>query len=762
MAEGNTISGSGASAAPGASEASQAVGGSASQKNAVASTGMTEEQRKAIDDFNNYEKFQYKEENTKKAVKAIKERESGISKEEPEVHEEKVHISKELSDELKSSNGTVSIQRNAGTVSDVEDGVSRSKSVEISPFRQGLIDAGTIPVIGDYAISLETALYDPKTGDFSPNIQINPIYKAYKDKVRIKDWEEVEGSEKFEQRKQAGYTVLTDIGVAVGTLGVGAAVGAGVKGLSVGLSKVQQSSKIGNTVVSLATNPVIKVSENSGKFAQAISKASSPANIGLNSVTAYSVVDLGKTVASDYIESTAKGTTTLVKSVASLPLAIAGGGLGYKTASKIEGEIKTKGLTYLPTEKYTVEGIPLSNKLNQDNLQVSFEKNIFYPKPDKIAETDKVVQDVSSSAKLPAHPNQETVADFQIYHATNKPFGKEFEVAESQSEIKNLMYGAPKAETYFTRISAETEVMPGLFFDLHPSSGGEILNIKGTAVKKIDYKVAARDLNIPEEKLMQSRNLQYKAADYYVSKYGKNGEFYIPAIKAEYEAGPKAGTKYRRLPSRFYTDVHGVKVKISEYEPVLTDSPSLPKTQSQKSIKNYYSSEYSVGYYPGFYSKLNSSVRSRRNRIYESSVFSENGGYSASSTRSSSSRHSGISNTGSSISAKTSALSSIIYGGKSSRTGVSSVLNNGARLTNPIRTSKKKKEDKKGYDKDYYKAAKRGRIDHLSLVDPLEFLGRGSLTNRNRADVTMYKKTIYLVDNEVSIVKPKGRIRVMK
>lgn len=794
---------SGARSSSSAPTAVQAAGGQASQNNAVA----TQAAQKV--DWGHHDRDARAEnaadgmygESAQKAAQARGYTGSGGSSSgggnSPVVVTAQPHITPEISEAAKQSGGNYTIKGNsaqansgneiakaAGTPNNpiksnaqnypfivnsqtrtVEDGminpnVPKPSGMEI--YQQTLQATSKLPLVGSTAKTIETVTINPKTGEFAPVAPF--VYDVTAQ--RLNEWNEFNGSGK--ERAAAGMDAALNVGLAAATFGTGALVGAGVKGVSLGLGKAAET-KVGQIVIPKLTTPLIK---GEGKIAQQIGKYSTPLNIGLNSAAGYSIADTSVEVGKKFAESPGAGVGELAKAAISAPLAIAGGGAGYKLTEKAAGAIKTRGLTYIPAEKYTVEGIPLSNQLTQDNLAISFEKNIFYPKPDKFAETNKAIQDVSSSAKLPKHPSQTVNAPKQMYHASNKPFGKEFEVIESESEIKSIMYGAPKAETYFTRISGEAESKPGLLFNIEPSTGGEILNLKGTAVKKVDYDIAARDLDIPIDKIKASPNLQYKAADYYIQKYGKQGEFYIPGIKAEYEAGTKAGTRYKRLPARYYTEVNGIKVRISEYEPVLTETaaPKAARGNAGKPQKVSYT-EYSgkpqkipVSYSLGVSSKLQTSLKesSRRaekttkqdysSRLGKPSVRSYSDLLGDSKRRTETRESPQKSRTASGVES----ISSIVYGGKSQRGISSTAYTPKKRKQKQLR---RKRDDKRGTDIDFYSAAHRGRIDHLSIVDPLEFLGRGSMTNRKRADMTLYKQKIYLVDSDISLTKPTGRRR---
>lgn len=820
---GSAISAPGASGASNATGASQASGGSSSQSSAVAQSGMSSEQQKTANDFDNYKKYDYKSSVVERASNEV--RYGGSSSNTAKIEVYSTPETNAAIKEYKESGGKYTIQSNT-TPSSRQIGsliVSEKEYADLHPLEQqehavalsgsaqiksdslqkqaGLKASGdylgaykedvatrktlskiatsqgttidpkqesvtftelmrTDPIIGNSFTYAQTSLFTAE-GALSPLPLVGDdtqIKQAYQE--RFAGYERLEGGNTGRIEQFAEGTL--DIATTAGSIAFGAGVGSGVKGVSLSLGKLSTTKAA--PVVTKLTSPTINAGAST--TGQLITKISSPINIGANAAGAYLTVDTVKGIVNSFAISPSKGFRDLGRTAIALPLGVVGAGIGFKTTSKVAGEIKTKGLQYISPEKYTVEGIPLSNVLDADKLTVSFEKNIFYPKPQKFAETTKMQQDVSSSARLPDHPGQTTIAEKQIYHATNRPFGKTFEVAESQSEIKNLMYGAPKAETYFTRIQGETQAKPGILFDIQPSSGGEILNIKGTAVKKIDYDIAARDLGIPRDKLRNNPDLQYKAADYYVAKYGKQGEFYIPAIKAEYEAGPKAGTKYRRLPSRFYTTVNDVKVKISEYEPVLGDTKATVPASGKSGYRRYSYNEYNsrsqkipVSYSQGISSKLNSAIKgsessaskTRSSRLSVRSYVSSLG--SSASALSSGAKSSSKSAAGS----QTRSISSIVYGGKSSSSGISSYRYGGSKSESYKNIRLKKKLDGKGIDIDYYKAAQRGRIDHLSLVDPLEFLGRGSLTNRKKADLTLYKEPIYLVDNDISMKKPKGR-----
>lgn len=67
--------------------------------------------------------------------------------------------------------------------------------------------------------------------------------------------------------------------------------------------------------------------------------------------------------------------------------------------------------------------------------------------------------------------------------------------------------------------------------------------------------------------------------------------------------------------------------------------------------------------------------------------------------------------------------------------------------------------DRRKEDKDFFRAIKTQRIDHFGIYDPLEFLGKGSMTKRSRPELTNFKRTIYEVDGGYQTRKPKGRTR---
>lgn len=74
-------------------------------------------------------------------------------------------------------------------------------------------------------------------------------------------------------------------------------------------------------------------------------------------------------------------------------------------------------------------------------------------------------------------------------------------------------------------------------------------------------------------------------------------------------------------------------------------------------------------------------------------------------------------------------------------------------------TPKKKKDEKKELDFGTFRAIKTQRIDHFGIYDPLEFLGKGSMTKRTRPELTTFKRTFYEVDGGYQTRKPKGRTR---
>lgn len=74
-------------------------------------------------------------------------------------------------------------------------------------------------------------------------------------------------------------------------------------------------------------------------------------------------------------------------------------------------------------------------------------------------------------------------------------------------------------------------------------------------------------------------------------------------------------------------------------------------------------------------------------------------------------------------------------------------------------TPKKKKDEKKELDFGTFRTIKMQRIDHLGIYDPLEFLGKGSMTSRSRSELTNFKRTFYEVDGAYQTRKPKGRSR---
>lgn len=80
---------------------------------------------------------------------------------------------------------------------------------------------------------------------------------------------------------------------------------------------------------------------------------------------------------------------------------------------------------------------------------------------------------------------------------------------------------------------------------------------------------------------------------------------------------------------------------------------------------------------------------------------------------------------------------------------------------------RRREDDKDRLDKEFgtFRAIKTQRIDHFGIYDPLEFLGKGSMTRRETrkgkalSEVTTFKKTIYEVNGNYQTRKPTGRSR---
>lgn len=593
------------------------------------------------------------------------------------------------------------------------------------------------PIVGNIYSTAQTVLSDPVG---RPNLT-NNIFEQFD------AYDKYDGS--GDLRKTAA--VLAAVEIPSYIIGGGAA-GVGTRAIQTGLTKIS-GTKLGGAVVKAATTPISK------------DVPVSPAAIAANTVSGYYISDTAVRILS---QPTAEEKISTAANIAlkEIPAGAFGAVKGYISTAKFVDGLKTLGKTEIPAEKVTAPGIPLGD-FNERQLRESFEKNILSPQPFKFARAENDIgKDTASSVSAKLNNLNDAI---ELYHATanSQYFGKKFTVKESASEFGGL-FVAPKGISYFLGDS-DFNVTPSLFIrEFNPAPSPALINIKSRGVKPVDWQKAADSVGSSVQQVKDNPGLRKTAVDNFL--VSSNPDYaYMPFIKKEYEAVIPQDVQFRRVPTRYYTRVNNKRIPIYEYERVglsqTTRNLKAPRrsksSSSSSSNRNYVSPLSPVSLYPSSRSSTRTTSRdyNLNSRLNESlNRFTSPAGSTSSSV---SDFSKAVFGSTSSSSANTNRLYNNITANKATPQRITaSPTNYLSRQTNQILRRQKKAADERKETEKLYSAVRTGRIDHLSIKDPLEFYGTGkSITDRNRPDRMLRRQALYFVDNAITTKKPTGRRR---
>lgn len=221
-------------------------------------------------------------------------------------------------------------------------------------------------------------------------------------------------------------------------------------------------------------------------------------------------------------------------------MALLFGGMS-KLVSKSSGWIRTRGSSYLPIESIGYEpkyGFPMSYRQSASSLYRSFSESTLYPRPSRMSLSERVPY-VPRSARLPME-SPLTKAMWTGWEKTPKTRSGLFELGKGSSEIPG-MYGAPVAESYFTKAGGQ---MPGLI-------GADFSLLKRPSLVRTTvsgFEAVPRSV----------RSGGFESITRWISGEGTAGRAYMPLLKPEYEAVLPKGNILRITGSRYYTKVGGI------------------------------------------------------------------------------------------------------------------------------------------------------------------------------------------------------------
>lgn len=640
--------------------------------------------------------------------------------------------------------------------------------------------AGDI-LLGNVITTLQTGLTNP-----DGSLNWNDGYQE-----QLAKWDAHDGSGEYrEQRGLAGAVDVASLFIG------GALTGATAKAAGIGLSKLS-STTAGQTVVRVATSPIVnpKVLDNAAEALNKmkvpvsdttvstgksiLSATTTPTAAAINTMTAVYGIDVVNRA--NKASPTFEGKIAAGLAIAAKELTIAGLGatVGYRTADKLAEIGKTIGRTEIDYDKIGVKGIPLGD-YTPGSLKLSFEQNKLIPEPYKIARTENPYYP-RTSARL-----AEGDTDYlEAWHATanGQFFGRKFTVTEGSSEVSGL-WTAPKAVGHFLGTNNYSP-KPALFVtEFGASAESKAINIRANRLLYMNWNKAAKDAGISPAELRKDWNKRKAAGDAYIDKNADFGDLTAPLLKKEYEAVIKPGSEFRRVGRKYYTRYNGRVVKIDEYAPTNAPIRDSIAADTPKITPYSISSPMVSGKTPKPTHARKTTISSSR---YQSKQASEKIPFagarlpspSISSSVSKTTPLAGVTSPlpSSSENDLTSSLLSVVGdssiprsspGRSSGRPSQSSVGYSAPKKISPISYTPSKiqpiyikpyrsKKEQTGKTPETYKAFRKGRIDHLSIKDPLEFYGVGSMTNRNIADRTMSKQIIYQVDGTLTHHKPKGR-----
>lgn len=590
---------------------------------------------------------------------------------------------------------------------------------------------------------------------------------------QLAEWDAYDGSGEYRKAKSIAAAVELPTYLIGGGLAGGAA-----KAAQIGITKFG-ATKVGGKIVDVATRPILKpASITNPKLNAVLEITTTPTALAVNTGTVAYGVDVGSRIAA---QPTTEKRLEQAAAIAlkEIPFGAAGAIKGFTATEKIADKLSTIGKTEIPYKEIVAPGIPLGD-YKPAQLQKSFEQNRLIPEPYKIARSENP-RNYRGSVSL----NPDRTDFIEAFHATGSGqyFGKRVTVAEGSSEVSGL-WTAPKAVEHFLGDLDNTSPRFAILareFGRTPQS--KILDIRAEPkIKFLDWDKAAREAGYSRGQVMRNPELRKEVGDAYIEKYTEFGEAISPSLKNEYEAVFKPGTELKRLRRKYYTRAPSGKViPIDEYK--VANKPnalSRLEAKQEKAIKTT-DKDYDTATFkalssssksspnrpqlPAFsayrparveavkipsYTKMsgNSSIKTQLPASFSSSIPSESRAASPLSSRLSSTGPSSVKKGASSaISNKT---------GKSSATPYSySGYKPGIAYPGDIR----KKKEPRAKEPEYYTAARVGRIDRLSIVDPAEMIGRGSLTDRSRPDRVFSREVLYITDGQIGTKKPKGRIR---
>lgn len=602
------------------------------------------------------------------------------------------------------------------------------------------------PIMGNIGTTVQTLFFDPVG---RPNLR-NNLFK------QIEVYDKYDGS--GDMRRQAAIGAAIEIpSYLIG----GGVAGVGTRVAQTALTKIG-ATKLGGAAVRAATTPISKTVE------------ITPAAAAANTITSVYLADTGYRI---FSQPTTEGKISTAANVAlkEIPAGAVGAVTGYRATAKFIDGLKTLGKTEIPAERVTAPGIPLGN-FNEAQLAESFNKNILSPQPNKFARaTSEIGKDTAETVSAKLNPSDDVI---ELYHATasGSNFGKKFTVKESESEFGGL-FTAPKGISYFLGDSVnEVKVSPAFFIrDFRPAESPALLNIKSRGVKPVDWQKAADSVGRSVQQVKNNPRVRKTAVDnFLVSAESQNpGYAYMPMIKREYEAVIPQGTQLKRTRSRYYTRINNTRVPIYEYEPVgftagretATRPRRLSSSSSaelRSSSRNYVPAGSPVSLYSGSTRSSSAGGKSsiRDSFLAQLSEISRDSPQKTTKTAYTATQ----TNYNSPVKTTTrgNSLYSNITANKATPQKITPIDTNYlSRKSNQLIKRQKKPTDERKETEKLYSAVRTGRIDHLSIKDPLEFYGTGkSITDRKRPDRVLNKQALYFVDNAISTRRPTGRRKV--
>lgn len=549
---------------------------------------------------------------------------------------------------------------------------------------------------------------------------------------------------------------------------------------------VEASSKIVRSPI-IATKTSLEVSRKGVYAVDAFTRkklpvimnaVTTPTALAVNAGTVAYGVDVGSRIAA---QPTTEKRLEQAAAIAlkEIPFGAAGAIKGFTATEKIADKLSTIGKTEIPYKEIVAPGIPLGD-YKPAQLQKSFEQNRLIPEPYKIARSENP-RNYRGSVSL----NPDRTDFIEAFHATGSGqyFGKRVTVAEGSSEVSGL-WTAPKAVEHFLGDLDNTSPRFAILareFGRTPQS--KILDIRADPkIKFLDWDKAAREAGYSRGQVMRDPELRKEVGDAYIEKYTEFGEAISPSLKNEYEAVFKPGTELKRLRRKYYTRAPSGKViPIDEYKVTnKSNALSRPEAKQEKAIKTT-DKDYDTATFKALssYSKSRtnrpqlpafSAYRPARVEAVKIPSYTKMSGNSSIKTQLPATLSSPLSPSAtrvvSPLSPRLSSVPSSVKKSQSStisnKTGKSSASPysySGYKPGFAYPGDVRKKKEPRAKEPEYYTAARVGRIDRLSIVDPAEMIGRGSLTDRSRPDRVFNREVLYITDGQIGTKKPKGRIR---